>query len=246
MITLNIFGTKFSFTYLGEFLCNYKDIFLLGSYRFKTKSKKPFIVDCGSHIGISVFYFKKLYPNSQILSFEANPLVFKILQKNIKQNNIGDIKMINAVVGEADGSTNFYVANSNVKHSLGDSAVKNFWYNSKNYTTMTVASKRLSSYITKHVDLLNLDIEGSEGVVLKEIEDKLFLINEIYLEYHGNSGNKKNKLNDILALLKRNKFQYIIYYPQTLLCPFRRPLELNRIEKLNQSFLIINAKRVKQ
>ena len=100
MMTLNVFGITYSFNYLIEFLSNYKDIFILKSYSFRSKSRKPFIIDCGSHIGISVLYFKHIYPDAQVLSFEANPTVFKLLQKNIEQNHAQGVRLIHAAVGE--------------------------------------------------------------------------------------------------------------------------------------------------
>jgi hypothetical protein len=41
---------------------------------FKTDSRNPIIIDCGANIGVATIYFKRLYPDSRILSFEANPI----------------------------------------------------------------------------------------------------------------------------------------------------------------------------
>lgn len=243
MMTLNIFGINFSFYYLLEFLSNYKDIFILKSYYFRSKTDKPFIIDCGSHIGISVLYFKYLYPSAQILSFEANPNLFKLLKKNIRQNHVHGVRIVNVAVGEKDAKINFYAAKDTLKYNLGDSTVKNFWYNTKNYHTIKISSKKLSSYITKQVDLLNLDIEGSEGAVLQEIEKKLPFINEIYMEYHGNNSNHKNNLDDILYLLKKYMFVYTIRDPATIFRPFRKALNVNDIADTDKCFFIIKARK---
>lgn len=50
-------------------------------------------------------------------------------------------------------------------------------------------STRLSSYINGTVDFVKLDIEGSEGAVLNELNGKLHNIGAITLEYHQNLGN---------------------------------------------------------
>lgn len=244
MTTLNIFGIRFSFKYFVEFLSNYKDIFFLKTYYFKAKTRTPFIIDCGSHIGISVLYFKTIYPNSDILCFEANPTLVKLLKINVSQNHMRGVRIIHAAVGDKDGRIDFYSAKDSLKYNLGDSTVKNFWYNTTNYTTIKIPSKRLSSYITRPVDLLNLDIEGAEGVVLKEIEKKLPLINEIFLEYHGNDSNHKNDLHEILDLLGKYKFTYTIRDPATLFHPIRKPLAIHEIRDTDKSFFIIKAKKI--
>lgn len=58
------YGFKISFINKEEFELIYKDIFESGEYNFQTNNPKPFILDCGSHIGLSVLYFKKLYPQA--------------------------------------------------------------------------------------------------------------------------------------------------------------------------------------
>lgn len=246
METHKIFGLRFTFIYWWEFLSNYKDIFVLKSYFFKTKNKNPFIIDCGSHIGISVLYFKYLYPKAQVLAFEANPTIFTLLQKNIKQNKVKGVRLVHAAVGNMNGVVKFYTANKNVKHSLGDSMVKNFWYNPKNYDTVKVPSKKLSQYITRRVDLLNLDIEGAEGAVLKEIEHTLPYVHEIIMEYHGNDTHQRNNLKDILTILKRNGFIFSIREPATLLRPFRKQLITDKINDRQRRFLIIKAKKISE
>ena len=44
---------------------------------------KPFIIDCGANIGLSVIYLKNLYPDAEIVAFEPDEQNFQLLQKNI-------------------------------------------------------------------------------------------------------------------------------------------------------------------
>jgi FkbM family methyltransferase len=41
----------------------------------------PYIIDAGANIGLSIIYFKKKYPNSKIVAFEPDKLIFNILKK---------------------------------------------------------------------------------------------------------------------------------------------------------------------
>lgn len=55
------------------------EIFTSNEYYFKPSCKQAFIIDCGAHIGMSVLYFKKMFPDSKIMAFEANPHNFELL-----------------------------------------------------------------------------------------------------------------------------------------------------------------------
>ena len=49
-----------------EFEKIYTENFINEDYKFLSKNNTPFIIDCGSHIGIPILYFKK---NIQILEY---------------------------------------------------------------------------------------------------------------------------------------------------------------------------------
>lgn len=202
---------KISFSNDEEFERIYEDIFKRNEYPFKTTKETPFIIDCGSHIGLSVLYFKKLYPNAKIVAFEPNPLTFKLLQKNIFQNKLRDVKLINVAVFDKNGNIDFYVdKNTENPWGWGDSAVINKWYSVDTAKTIKVKAITLSQFIKPKVDLLKLDIEGVEERVLRSIEDKLKNIKEIMIEFHGSSTNPKNDSSRRLTFLRKNGFVYRI------------------------------------
>src|SRR5688572_8635835 len=57
----------------ASFVASYSEIFKRGIYRFETPSESPQIIDCGANIGLSVIYFKRLFPAARITAFEADP-----------------------------------------------------------------------------------------------------------------------------------------------------------------------------
>ena len=59
------------------------------------------------------------------------------------------------------------------------------------------------------VDLLKIDIEGAEYEVLKDCEDTLDNVENIFIEYHS-WNNSPQKLSEILAILEKNNFRYYI------------------------------------
>ena len=80
---IDLLGYKIS--YLGEpqFRYLFNEIFMQAPYFFKSSNDPPLIFDCGSNIGMSVLFFKKLYPNARIVAFETDPFTFEILRRNV-------------------------------------------------------------------------------------------------------------------------------------------------------------------
>lgn len=235
--TINWGGLRFSFISLKELWILYRDIFVLKEYDFKTDSNAPLILDCGSHIGVSVLYFKKRYTKAKIFAFEPNPQTFKILKLNVSQNNLKEVELINAALADKEGKIDYYIKKE-YKHpwALGDSAAVNEWYDPKDYKTIKVRTIKLSPYIKGKVDLIKLDVEGMEGRVLKEVESKLGLVKEIMMEFHGSSKNPQNNIEEILAILDNNSFDYTI--KQGI-----RFIKATQIKKKNLYWLTIHAKK---
>src|SRR6266487_3582389 len=71
--TRKIDNLTFSFINENEFEGMYNETFKYNQYRFTADTSAPFILDCGSNIGVSVVYFKTLYPQAKIIAFEPSP-----------------------------------------------------------------------------------------------------------------------------------------------------------------------------
>ncbi len=192
----------------NEFKRIYKEIFINQEYKFSSKTKSLFIIDCGSHIGLSILYFKNLYPSSKIIGFEPNPENFQILQKNIKENRLSNIKVFNYALSDKGSMTELHVSfKEKDPWTWGDTIIYNMWGDEDNDKKISVTTVRLSKYIYKTVDFMKMDIEGSEQKVLEEIESKLHFVKEIVMEYHGTkTGIKINDFSVIKKVLERNGF----------------------------------------
>ncbi|MGB3778444.1 MAG: hypothetical protein WA960_08790, partial [Tunicatimonas sp.] len=66
-ITQNILG--FAVTAPDYSTLNYlfKEVFLTEEYYFESEHAEPTIADCGANIGMSILYFKFLYPNCRVV-----------------------------------------------------------------------------------------------------------------------------------------------------------------------------------
>jgi hypothetical protein len=73
-----------------------------------------------------------------------------------------------------------------------------------------VRTVRLSDYINEDVDLLKLDVEGSEMAILEDLmaADKLERVRQIIGEYHHHVKPDEDRLGEFLSLLERAGFGY--------------------------------------
>lgn len=181
-----------------SFIFQFKEIFVDQVYKFDTSKSAPVIFDCGSNIGISILYFKNLFPKSKILSFEADPEISKILQANIINNKISDVEFIESAVWVDDLGVNF------VKDGADGGKIS---FNKKN----NVSSVRLKLFLDnyKTIDMLKIDIEGAEYQVLKDCQKSLGNIKNLFIEYHGFIDEAQH-LSEILQILDNNNFRYYI------------------------------------
>ncbi|MFW6275576.1 MAG: FkbM family methyltransferase, partial [bacterium] len=186
-------GLEIGFNNRKEFETLFDEIFLKQIYRFETKNPKPVIFDCGSHIGLSVLYFKMLYPGASIVAFEPDKKSFKILKKNIEHNKLDDIETYNLALSGTKGIINFYRESSPDWDTCGNSTVEE-WGDRNGFYRESIESTVLSDYITGEIDFLKMDIEGAELNVLETIQNKIHLIRELALEYHVYNAESKNRL----------------------------------------------------
>ncbi len=181
-------------------------------YVFFTKKTDPVIFDVGALIGETVIYFKDLYPKAKITAFEPSPRSFALLKKNVAQNKLTNVRLVNAAVAKNKGKKNFYTSKSESDPwGRGDSLKENRFNNARDSKVIKVSAVKLSDYITEEVDLLKIDIEGTETEVMEEIEPKLKKIKQIILEFHGSVYNPKNSFYKIMQILKNQGFKTKVY-----------------------------------
>lgn len=194
----------------------YQHIFFDKQYDYRTDKESPYIIDCGSNIGVSVLFFKSRYPSAKIMCFEPDLHVFSILNKNIEHNNLTDVTTINAAVTNSEGIIDFFgQLNLNSLDSRGNSIIKLWGSQRKTNGVSKVQAVKLSSYIHSHVDLLKLNIEGSEQQVLEDLDEsgKLSLINTVFLEVHDSDSIRHiNDVNKIKSILEKNNFSIDIQF----------------------------------
>ncbi|MCB4808732.1 FkbM family methyltransferase [Tamlana sp. 62-3] len=187
----------------ASFVFMYNEIFIEQIYKYTSKKPEQYIIDAGANIGLATIYLKKQFPQAQILAFEPDPEIYKILKKNIESFEFSKVELINKGVWKEDTTLSFFSEGA-------DAGTLNF-SNKKNLKNNInqVAVVNLGQYIYKPVDFLKIDIEGAETEVLHAISNKLHFVERIFVEYHSYV-NQEQTLNEIINTLKNNGFRLYI------------------------------------
>lgn len=192
---------KIAFRNGPVFIFSINELFVEEFYKFKTPKDRPKIIDCGSYIGTSILYFKINYPNADVIGFEPDESNYAILKENLDNWNFSDTKVLNAAVWVKNGTISF--------HSTGNMVSKIETGIDKSANIKTVNSVRLNDLLIEEIDFLKIDIEGAEYEVLKDCQDNLINVQNLFIEYHGNY-DEIFKLNEIFQMLLQKKFKYYI------------------------------------
>lgn len=202
----DLIGAQIKFSDSFSFLQAYTEIFKQKVYHFTTTSASPYIIDCGSNIGLSIIYFKSLYPQAQIVGFEPDPNLFEILKFNLKQFNITNVELHKKAILDSAQWVSFHSQGGSSGQVLTDGA------NTKgaNNSVIEVEAVSLKPFLHTKVDFLKIDIEGAEYRVLESIKDSLHLVDKLFIEYHSFSDAPQN-LSHLLEILHQANFRYYIY-----------------------------------
>lgn len=216
-----------------SFIYQFKEIFVEEIYKFKTDYNEPIIYDCGANIGTSIIYFKKMYPNSRIKAFEADPEIVKILMSNLMKSKIDNVEIIDKAVWIDNGKIKFRSEGADGGSIFIDD------YRSKMIEIETV---RLKDHLAmeERIDFLKLDIEGAEHNVIKDCRESLKNVQYIFVEYHSLSNTPQN-LSEILEIFELNNFRYYIENVSLRKHPF---IFSNREQKFDLQLNIFAVKDV--
>lgn len=136
------------------------------------------IFDIGANIGQSITRYREQYPNCTITSFEPNPAAFSILERN--WGGIPGIMLNRLALSNYIGQASFYVTHVSEVSSLlkPTERIMNLSVEHKyDYETVNVSTITLDHYCHEstinNIDILKLDVQGSELSVLQGAEKLL-------------------------------------------------------------------------
>lgn len=134
----------------------FEQIFISEEYNVKLDFEPSVIVDCGANIGLSAIYLKQRFPNATIFAIEPEESNFRLLQMNTEA--YPDIICINqAIWNEVTG---LKIRNPQAK-SWGFRMEPDDKQDNNNIKSITL-NQLMENYGIEHIDILKIDIEGSE------------------------------------------------------------------------------------
>ena len=179
------------------------------------------LIDIGAHKGLYFLELQKKIKINKIIGFEPNPIIYKILEKNISKYS-NKIKIYKLATGTEKTKTilniNLESSSSSINNLNYDSKyfkrkfkILNFFGNQKIITPTKVDIIKLDDFIYENeiqlIDLLKIDTEGFEYNTLLGISKNINKIKLIHFEHHIDDMIIKNyKFSDIHNLLVENKF----------------------------------------
>jgi FkbM family methyltransferase len=199
----NLLGNTIDFIDSASFLFINDEIFNKQIYRFNCTTEEPYIIDCGANIGLSIIYFKQLFPKAEIIGFEPDEKVYKVLQHNSRVFNLKNVQLIKKACWNDETVLRFFSEGADGGRVAG---------NTDNRNIIEVETTRLRRYLKKRVDFLKIDIEGAENEVLNDVQDLLTNVDKIFVEFHSFIG-KEQMLPEILTILKHAGFRLHISSP---------------------------------
>lgn len=202
---LSIFGWRFHFLDFDAFRFLFKEVFLNEDYFFDSETPNPHILDCGSNVGDTILYFKRIYPACTILGFEPHPPTLEVLQRNLLENRVPGVTVKEVALAGGKARMSLYAGPSdggNLQVSL-DPMFK------KDGAPSAVQTGVLSEHIHGNVDFLKIDTEGSELGILSELRDsgKIRHVSRMAIEYHHHVGDHDG-LSALLLVLEESGFGY--------------------------------------
>lgn len=152
-------------------------------HEYTVKADDEIIVDCGANVGVFALYAAASAPKSCIFAVEPFPSTFHELSENIQLNHLDDrVTCVSVALTGSDGMVNMYAAPevaSQARQVIQPSGAD----------TVSVPALSLSSLLARiavrEVDMLKMDIEGSEHpALLGAGPSTLARIKRLSVEYH--------------------------------------------------------------
>ncbi len=179
------------------------EIFVLQRYTpsYLKIKQGDIVVDIGAHVG-SFSLFASLMGALQVYAYEPDKSTFEMLTKNIRNNNICNVKINNYAITDKTGTIKLYSSKNN-----GGSSI----YKTDNSASLNfVNSLRLADIFRINnldkIDFLKVDCEGGEGLIINSTNKQVLShINKISLEYHNNVSILTSM--QIIKILKENGFK---------------------------------------
>lgn len=166
------------------------------------------VLDLGANIGyVSLHVCKQIGANGFLYAIEPEPNNFKVLKKNIADNNFSErVSLDSLAFSDSNSSVKMYISSHSNMNSIVGSG--------DNY--IEVPSRTLDSYFqdkNRLPNFIKMDIEGAEVEVLSGLDSLIDNVKtiRILMEVHPDKYTDDRFANQLLRLCDRGfKFKYVV------------------------------------
>lgn len=181
-----------------------KEIFSENCYYTELESfgdaqDKPLIVDAGAHIGMATIYFKNLYPNARIIAIEPLPENLKLLGKNIKENQLDKIEILEAALAPKSGEIVIQEPVGEGAWKSGAGIIPKGWKGIQTTAEIRVRAIGVAELLNQSIDLLKMDIEGMEYEVIRAAGSAIRSIRQMIIEVHPRKKHRTEEIEKYLT-----------------------------------------------
>lgn len=162
----------------------FRQIFIDKEYEFNTRSLPATILDAGANIGLSSIYFASRFPDARIIAVEPEESNFSVLEMNSRPYE--NITPVRAALWHRDEQVNLIDPDLGkwgfMTHGNEESgrAYGNKLHHVRGLTVRTI----LDMFGIEHLDILKMDIEGSEREVFSDAGSWLPDVDTLIVELH--------------------------------------------------------------
>jgi FkbM family methyltransferase len=197
--TTRLLGPELHLADTHSFLAQYRAIFQRQRLAFKCGRPDPVVFDCGANVGLVTIYWKQIYPHARVTAFEPDPILFRLLSRNVIAFKITDVALFEAAVWIRNEVLPFLIEGADAGRLVNSPP--------EGATIRPVRAVRLRDFLDGPVDMLKIDVEGAEVDILLDCEDRLHLVNRIMVEYHSEE-DRPQRLDEVLTTLRSAGFRF--------------------------------------
>ncbi len=161
-----------------------KEIFGENCYYLELDREEPIIVDSGAHIGMSVIYFKMLFPKARIIAFEPVPANFELLKKNVMENQLENVEIHQGVVAPKSGALRIQEPIGEGAWKSGAGIIPKGWKGIQDNREIKVEAVGIQEILQDKIDLFKMDIEGMEYEVIRNAGPVIRNVKNWIIEVH--------------------------------------------------------------
>lgn len=177
----------------------FRQVFKEDQYRFRLKGVET-VVDAGANIGLASIVFSNQFPNAQIVAIEPDKENYELLEKNVNRYNVRIIRG-----GVWNKNTHLEIED----HGGGEWAytVREVEQSSDQSIPAISLDEIMKTVGFKTIDLLKIDIEGSEkDVFMDGYESWLPCTKYIIIEMHDHM--KKGASKSVFKAISNYNFSF--------------------------------------